>query len=95
MRMQTIEHVLAAGGGAPALAAALGIHRTAVLRWKRVPAGRVLDVSRITGIAPHQLRPDLAEIFLRAVPDAPVISHHNETTDGHSRANHDIREEAP
>lgn len=64
--MQTIREVLAAAGGAPALAAALGIHRTAVIRWRRVPARRVVEVARITGIPAHQLRPDLAEIFATA-----------------------------
>jgi len=80
--MQTIEHVLSAAGGAPALAAALGIHRTAVLRWKRVPAARVLDVSRITNIPPEKLRPDLAEIFSAGVAAVPVTLPHNEVTEG-------------
>lgn len=86
--MQTIEHVLSAAGGAPALAAALGIHRTAVLRWKRVPAARVLDVSRITSIPPEKLRPDLAEIFSSGVAAVPVTLPHSEVTEGTPSANH-------
>lgn len=37
----------------------LGINRSAVAQWKKVPAERVLDVERITGIPRHQLRPDV------------------------------------
>lgn len=61
--MHDMATILSAAGGAPALATALGIHRTAVLRWTRVPARRVRDVARITGIPAPLLRPDLAEIF--------------------------------
>ncbi len=43
------------------LAAAFDIEKSSVLYWarKRVPAERVLDVERITGIPRHQLRPDI------------------------------------
>lgn len=41
------------------LARALNITRAAVFQWKRVPAERVLDVERITGIPRIELRPDL------------------------------------
>jgi DNA-binding transcriptional regulator YdaS (Cro superfamily) len=43
------------------LAAQLGIERGAVAQWKQVPPERVPDVSRLTGIPRHQLRPDLWE----------------------------------
>jgi DNA-binding transcriptional regulator YdaS (Cro superfamily) len=44
-----------------ALASAIGVNKTTVLWWERrkVPAERVLDVERITGISRHELRPDL------------------------------------
>lgn len=44
-----------------ALAADLGLNKTTVTRWaqKRVPAERVLDVERATGISRHELRPDI------------------------------------
>lgn len=51
--------VLAAAGGARALATALKISRVAVYNWKRVPVTRVLDVERLTGIPRHDLRPDV------------------------------------
>lgn len=41
------------------LARELGVTHGAVSQWKRVPAERVLDVERITGIPREQLRPDL------------------------------------
>lgn len=41
------------------LARGLGITRSAVHQWERVPAERVVDVERITGIPRALLRPDL------------------------------------
>jgi DNA-binding transcriptional regulator YdaS (Cro superfamily) len=41
------------------IARALGITHGAVSQWTRVPAERVLDVERVTGISRHVLRPDL------------------------------------
>jgi DNA-binding transcriptional regulator YdaS (Cro superfamily) len=47
-------------GGASGLAAKLGgITSQAVSQWKKVPAERVLDVERITGVSRHSLRPDI------------------------------------
>jgi DNA-binding transcriptional regulator YdaS (Cro superfamily) len=37
----------------------LGITHGAISQWRQVPAGRVLDVERITKIPRHELRPDL------------------------------------
>lgn len=41
------------------LAKALGLTPSAVHQWGEVPAERVLEVERITGIPKSQLRPDL------------------------------------
>ena len=41
------------------VAKALKITHGAVSQWKRVPAERVLDVEKITGIPRHMLRPDI------------------------------------
>lgn len=47
-------------GGAAGLARLLGnITGQAVSQWQRVPASRVLDVERATGVSRHDLRPDL------------------------------------
>jgi DNA-binding transcriptional regulator YdaS (Cro superfamily) len=39
----------------------LGVQDAAVTKWEkgRVPAERVLSVSKVTGIPAHQIRPDL------------------------------------
>ena len=41
------------------LAAALGITHGAISQWRRVPAERVLEVERITGVSRHDIRPDI------------------------------------
>lgn len=46
-------------GGVVALSRELGIKHTAMYSWKRVPAERVADIERVTGISRHELRPDI------------------------------------
>lgn len=47
-------------GGPTALAKALGdVTSQAVSQWRRIPAERVLEVERVTGVSRHDLRPDL------------------------------------
>lgn len=41
------------------LAKSLGITHGAVSQWRQVPAARVLQVEKVTGIPRWQLRPDL------------------------------------
>lgn len=49
-----------AAGGASGLAAKIGgISSQAISQWKRVPAERVLEVERATGVSRHALRPDI------------------------------------
>jgi DNA-binding transcriptional regulator YdaS (Cro superfamily) len=44
--------------------AALGVNKSTVLRWEAngVPAERVVEIERVTGIPRAQLRPDLFEL---------------------------------
>lgn len=45
-----------------ALAELLGIKSPSITEWKRsgrVPATRVLDIERLTGVPRHELRPDI------------------------------------
>lgn len=37
------------------------VHKTTVMRWEErgVPAERILEIERLTGIPRHKLRPDL------------------------------------
>lgn len=59
-RMEALKKYIAAKHGRQKqLAEALGINQTAISQWRQVPALRVLDVERITGISRHDLRPDL------------------------------------
>jgi DNA topoisomerase VI subunit B len=46
-------------GSAATLAHKLGVTRQALSQWEVVPMLRVLEVERITGIARHELRPDM------------------------------------
>jgi len=43
------------------LARQLGLTRATLYNWKRVPAERVVEVEKITGIPRTKLRPDLYE----------------------------------
>lgn len=50
---------IAAKGGAYGLAKELGISHQSVQKWTKIPAERVHEVERITGIPRSRLRPDL------------------------------------
>lgn len=41
------------------LAALLGVARQAVYQWSKIPAERVADIERLTGIPRAELRPDI------------------------------------
>ncbi len=60
--MDIIEQAIEAAGGAPKLAKAIGLGRTAVIMWKsngRIPPEHVLAVEKLSGISRHKLRPDI------------------------------------
>ena len=48
-------------GGVARLADMLGVSRQAVYKWKRIPAERVPQIERLTGVPRVALRPDLYE----------------------------------
>lgn len=55
-----LEAARGAAGGNTGLSRKLGkLTPQAISQWKYVPARRVLDVERVTGVPRHQLRPDL------------------------------------
>jgi DNA-binding transcriptional regulator YdaS (Cro superfamily) len=54
-----IELAASKVGGIVKLSLALGLSRSAVSQWARVPAERVLDVERLTGVPREILRADL------------------------------------
>lgn len=46
-------------GAKSRIARELGVTPGAISQWREVPADRVLDVERLTGISRHVLRPDV------------------------------------
>jgi DNA-binding transcriptional regulator YdaS (Cro superfamily) len=48
-----------AGGGVRPLARKLGLSMTAVQKWTRIPAHRIIEIERVTGVPREKLRPDL------------------------------------
>jgi len=56
---KSLQDAITAAGSAKALADRLGVTAQAISQWNKVPALRVLDVERATGVSRHELRPDL------------------------------------
>jgi DNA-binding transcriptional regulator YdaS (Cro superfamily) len=60
MSEKAIQAAIDKAGGMRPLARAIGVSYQAIQSWKkRIPAERVLDVERATGIPRDKLRPDL------------------------------------
>lgn len=57
---EALELAKSKAGGASGLASRLkDITPQAISQWRRVPAGRALEVESATGISRHDLRPDI------------------------------------
>lgn len=56
--MDTRE-IIRLAGGARALAGNLNINHQAVYGWKAVPPERVIELCRLTGLRPFDIRSDL------------------------------------
>lgn len=58
-----LDKAILDAGGRDALAARLGVHPNTIRYWEanRLPVKRLSEVTRITGIPRHELRPDLWE----------------------------------
>lgn len=56
--MNTREIIRRAGGPLK-VAKAVGRHHATVIGWHRVPAEHVRTVSRMSGLSPHIIRPDV------------------------------------
>lgn len=48
-----------AAGTASELARRLGITVQSIQQWKQIPAKRVIEIERVTGVPRKELRPDL------------------------------------
>ena len=57
--IDALRRARTAAGGASAIARGLRLTPQAVLQWRIVPAERVLEVERLTGISRYELRPDV------------------------------------
>lgn len=58
-RPRIMNEIIKAAGGITPLAKALKVKKQAVSAWNKVPHGRVVKVSEITGIPREKIRPDL------------------------------------
>lgn len=54
-----VQAAIKEGGGVASLATKIGVSSQAVSQWRRIPAERVIDVERATGVRREVLRPDL------------------------------------
>lgn len=56
-----LKAAIKTAGGIRALARLLGINHRAVIQWgdRKVPADRVVQIEKLTGVARERLRPDL------------------------------------
>lgn len=59
MRTGPTQQAIDAAGGVLALARLLNISGAAVAQWDQVPATRCREVSKLTGLPLHVLRPDI------------------------------------
>ncbi|WP_419776106.1 transcriptional regulator [Mixta mediterraneensis] len=64
MMKTALQRAIDSAGSLRVFAAQLEISEQSVCRWKNkykgnVPSGRVLKVYEISGVTPHELRPDL------------------------------------
>lgn len=59
MKKTGLERAIKRAGGISALARGVKRTRQAVQQWKKVPAGLVVLVERLTGIPRAELRPDI------------------------------------
>ena len=58
-----VSKAIKVAGGRSELARRIGVTKGALYFWKRIPAEKIVSVSKATGIPPEDLRPDLAKIF--------------------------------
>jgi hypothetical protein len=56
---EALKEAIRRAGGAVAVARHFGINHAAVSRWRVVPGPRAIPLEKLTGVARHELRPDL------------------------------------
>jgi len=65
MKQNKANQAIHAAGGFKAVAQEFGISWQAVHKWslKQVPAERVPELARLSGVPPRQIRPDVFQDF--------------------------------
>lgn len=59
MKENGLSKAILAAGGMRALAKLLRISHQSISKWRRVPAERVVQIERATGVKRQDIRPDL------------------------------------
>lgn len=54
-----IDDIIDRAGSKAKLARHLGIKHSSLYNWRRVPAARVIEIEKLTGISRHKIRPDI------------------------------------
>jgi len=57
--LDVVTKAAANAGGLVKLADALGIKHQSFYSWERVPAERALEIARLAGVDPFEVRPDI------------------------------------
>ncbi|MCI9500210.1 MAG: helix-turn-helix domain-containing protein [Enterobacter hormaechei subsp. steigerwaltii] len=78
--MTGLSKAIRCAGGQAKLAQLMGISRSSVNRWihkfnGRVPPERLIPIYKLTGVTPHELRPDLHPTPTSGIPDGTAITH--------------------
>ena len=63
-------------GSVVELARGLGIKHPALFRWRQVPAERVLQIEKLTGISRHDMRPDIYPREDKGMSHGPETASH-------------------
>ena len=64
------KQIIELAGGAQVLAKRIGLTHQAIYAWREVPADRVIEVARLTGLRPWDVRPDLYPDPRWTLPDS-------------------------
>lgn len=57
--LDIVKRAAEKAGGVTKLASEIGVKHPSLHSWKQIPANRVRDIERVTGIPDYELRPDL------------------------------------
>ncbi|ELY5938866.1 helix-turn-helix domain-containing protein [Cronobacter malonaticus] len=81
--MTGLDKAISAAGGKCRLAEALEIKPSSLSRWihryqGRVPAGRLIQIYQLTGVTPHELRPDLHPTPTSGIPEQDITKEKTE-----------------